>query len=231
MYKNILLDLDDTILDFHKAEHNALKKALKELGVEPSDKIVSRYSEINAEQWRLLEEGKFTRAEILIRRFELLLLEFGIDINAEEANALYKHYLGIGHYFIDEAEELLKRLSSRCLLYLVSNGNMSVQEGRIKSAGIAHYFREMFISDMVGYDKPAKEFFEYCFKRIPNFKREETVIIGDSLTSDIKGGNNAGIATCWFNPHHKKRREDIFVDYEVSELNMIPDVLDLSNTS
>lgn len=196
----ILFDLDDTILDFKKAERAALKKTLLELGIEPEERILQRYSEINQAQWKLLELGKLVRSEVKLRRYRLLFEEFGIKESAERAAKIYETQLGIGHYFVDGAEEMLLELSGKCRLYLVTNGTACVQKGRIASAGIGHYFQDIFISEEIGFNKPDREFFERCFAKIPDFRKENTIIVGDSLSSDILGGINAGIQTVWFNP-------------------------------
>ena len=226
MLKTIFLDLDDTLLDFHKAEAAALARALTQLGVDPAPAVIARYSAINAQQWRLLEEGKFTRDEILTRRFDILFRELGVERSSALARRTYEQFLGQGHIFIPGAEALLKALAPRYALYLVSNGTAAVQAGRIASAGIASYFRKIFISEQMGLHKPQKEFFDACFAAIPGFHREEALIIGDSLTSDIRGGDNAGIRTCWFNPQGKPRLEGVRVDYEVSALSQIPPLLE-----
>ena len=226
MLKTIFLDLDDTLLDFHKAEAAALARALTALDVPLTPAVIARYSAINAQQWRLLEEGRFTRDEILTRRFDILFRELGVERSSALARRTYEGFLGQGHYFIPGAEALLEALARRYDLYLVSNGTAAVQAGRIASAGIASYFRKIFISEQMGLHKPQKEFFDACFAAIPGFHREEALIIGDSLTSDIRGGNNAGIRTCWFNPQGKPRLEGVRVDYEVSALSQIPPLLE-----
>ena len=226
MLKTIFLDLDDTLLDFHRAEAAALSKALELLEISPTVETVARYSAINAQQWQLLEAGRFTRDEILTRRFDILFTELGVTRSSVLARQTYEHFLSIGHYFIPGAEELLKALAPRYALYLVSNGTSRVQAGRIASAGIAPYFQKLFISEEMGLHKPQKEFFDVCFAAIPGFHREEALIIGDSLTSDIRGGNNAGLCTCWFNPRGEPRMEGVHVDYEVSGLEQIPPLLE-----
>ena len=128
--------------------------------------------------------------------------------------------------YVEGAEELLKHLSEKYRLYMVTNGTFSVQKGRIKSAGMRPYFKDIFISEEIGYDKPGKAYFDYCFSRISNFHRENTVIIGDSLTSDIQGGKNAGIRTIWYNPHQSQNTSEIQPDYEVNELSAIEDLLE-----
>lgn len=217
--KNVLLDLDDTILDFKKAESQALCKTLCSLGIEPSQHIVQLYSDYNLSQWKRLERGEITRAEVKVNRYRLLFDDLGVDVSPEKATQIYEDNLCIGHYFIQGAPEMLKKLKDRFDLYLVSNGTKRVQEGRLSSAGISGCFKEIFISENVGYNKPSKGFFDFCFSRIPDFKKEETVIIGDSLTSDILGGINSGIKTVWFNPNRNKNDSDIKPDYEISSLD------------
>lgn len=222
MIRNLLLDLDDTILDFHRAEKIALTRALTEAGVEVTDARLSRYSEINDSRWRLLEEKKITRPEVLFSRFEIFFGELGIRADAHAVQTAYERYLSIGHFFMPGAEKLLETLYPRYRLYLASNGTASVQAGRIASAGIAKYFCGMFISEKVGADKPDPAFFRAVFAEIPDFRKEETLMLGDSLTSDIRGGNGVGIRTVWYNPRHKPGREDILPTYEIDDLEKFP---------
>lgn len=226
MIKTVLLDLDDTILDFKKAEGIAVRRTLTELGVPVNDEIAARYSELNAAQWRALEAGEITRAQVLTRRFELLYKELGVERSAEETQRKYEAYLSQGHYFLPGAEALLETLFEKYDLYLVSNGNAVVQEGRLKSANISHYFKEIFISEHIGADKPTKTFFDRCFAQIPDFAKEAAILVGDSLTSDIQGGINAGVMTCWFNPHHKPKNPNIPADYEIENLSDLPPLLE-----
>ena len=224
--KFLFFDLDDTLLDFHKAEAWALRQALRHSGIEPSDAIVARYSAINQSQWELLEEQKLTREQVLIRRFQLLFQELGVDASCEETQHCYENMLAKGHDFMPGAPELLETLNGKYPRYLVSNGTAMVQDCRLRDSGIEKYFQGIFISERVGVDKPQKAFFDRSFATIPNFDPSQAMIIGDSLTSDIRGGNNAGIFTCWYNPKHKPRRADIHVDYESAELMELPKLLE-----
>ena len=226
MIKTILLDLDDTILDFHKAEHIALSATLREIGIEPTEAVLKRYSEINRAHWKRLELGELTRPEVLHGRFTQLFCELGVDGDCYEAQRIYEWKLGTGHYFLEGGQELLDTLYGKYDLYLASNGTDIVQTRRIASANIEHYFKDLFISQRLGFDKPMKEFFDRAFARIEGFRPEEAIIIGDSLTSDIKGGINAGIRTCWFNLHNTKNESGIMPDYEVTSLEEIPALLE-----
>lgn len=236
MFTTILFDLDNTLFDFNKAEGIALSKTLTEIGIEPTEAVIQRYSELNLAQWKLLEQGKLTRERVKTRRYELLFEELGVEYNAEKATGIYESHLATGHYFIDGAEKLLKKLSNAnsYRLYLVTNGTKKVQDGRIASSGISQYFEDIFISEEVGYNKPSLEYFEACFAKIPDFHKEKTVIIGDSLTSDIQGGINAGITTIWFNRHHEKPFEcenhSLPVpDYEIYALSELIPILEGNN--
>ena len=224
MKKIIFLDLDDTIFDFHRAERIALERTLTEMGASPTVKMMDRYSVINKSCWERLERGEMTRAEVLVRRYELLFAEYGLDCDAALTQAKYEAYLSIGHYFIDGAERLLEALTAKGYrLFLASNGTARVQHGRIASAGIAPMFEKMFISQEVGFDKPAREFFAQAFAQIPDFSRELAVIVGDSLTSDILGGKNAEIETIWFNPRGLPTKGGIVPDHTIAHLDeLIP---------
>ena len=226
MYKFLLLDLDDTILDFHKAEYFALRKTLEHFGLDPSDEVCARYSVINQAHWEALERKEMTREQVLVGRYEVLFAEYGIAADAAACAAFYADALSQGHYFLPGAEEALQELSAKYPLYLVSNGTASVQYGRLQSAGIGKYFKAIFISQEVGVNKPDKLFFDRCFEKIPGFDPKQAIIVGDSLTSDILGGKNAGIATCWVNPKGKPARPDIQPDYEIASLTQLPALLD-----
>ena len=219
MIKDIFLDLDDTILDFHMAESVALRKTLTHFGLTPTDAMVARYSEINDAQWKLLEIGELTRDEVKLRRFALFFAEYGVKVEPQDARIYYENSLGVGHYFMSGAEAMLRSFSPQDRLYIVSNGTTAVQNGRIESAGIAPLFRRIFLSEEIGYVKPQKEFFEHCFAEIPDFDRSEAIILGDSLTSDILGGIRAEIRTCWYNPKGADVRADIKPDFEITSLD------------
>ena len=215
----LLLDLDDTLLDFGASEADGLQKTLRSVGIEPTEEIVRRYSEINDAQWKLLELGKLTRTEVKRRRFALLFEWLGVERVVEAVRLYYEKVLGETHVFYEGAEQFLKDVHGKYRLYIVSNGTTAVQNGRIASAGIADYFDGIFLSEEIGYVKPQRAFFDVCFSKIPGFDASDAIILGDSLTSDIQGGINAGITTCWFNPKGKEGRADIHPDYEVRSLS------------
>lgn len=216
MIEFLFLDLDDTILDFQKAERLALAKTLESFGLPPTDTVLARYHEINREHWERLERKELTRPQVLVGRFAALFAEMGLSAQAEQVARAYEENLSQGHYFLPGAEEALKSLSKKYKLYLASNGTARVQAGRLKSAGIIPYFQEIFVSEEMGYNKPDPAYFDACFARIPGFRKDRAMMVGDSLTSDILGGIQAGIATCWVNPHHKTG--SIHPDFEIESI-------------
>lgn len=218
MYQYIFLDLDDTILDFHKAEAIAVAKAFASVGVTPTEDLIRRYSEINKLHWQMLERGECTREQVLVERFAHLFRERDIDASALKCKKAYEELLRVGHYFIPGAEEILSYLAEKYQLYLASNGTARVQDSRLDSAGIRPYFQDVFISERMGSHKPSASFFEACFAKIPGFDRAKALMIGDSLTSDMQGGGNAGIDTCWYNPKGAARMDGMKINYEIQNL-------------
>lgn len=202
MIRDVFLDMDDTILDFHKSERWALQQALEQMGAPPDEKLLNAYHQINKAQWRLLEQGRLTRDVLKIRRFELLVQQEGLAISPTETAACYEGLLSQGFFYKEGARETLEELRQSYRLYLLSNGSTHIQHRRIAGAGLAPYFEGIYISEEVGADKPSPLFFERCFADI--VRRRGTavdvsaaVMVGDSLTSDILGGNRAGLYTVW----------------------------------
>jgi 2-haloacid dehalogenase len=226
MIEFLFLDLDDTILDFKKAEAVAVRKAIREAGVEPTDAVCARYSQINKLHWEMLERGELTREEVLVNRFGMLFEELGYAVDKTAVARNYERLLGIGHWYLPGAEETVKqKLFGKYRLFLASNGTASVQHGRMTSADLYPYFEQAFVSQEIGHNKPSKEYFDACFAAIPGFDREKAMIVGDSLSSDIKGGINAGIKTVWVNPDHKPYG-DIKPDFEIEALHQLPALLE-----
>ena len=225
MIEFLFLDLDDTILDFHKAERIAIGKTIRDFGVEPTEEILHRYHIINKWHWEQLELGKLTRAEVLENRFKVLFRELGREVDAYACARTYEKNLSIGHYFLPGAEEAVARLSQKYRLFLASNGTASVQKGRMTSANLYRFFEKVFVSQEIGHNKPSKAYFDACFAQIPGFDPQKAMMVGDSLSSDIKGGINAGIATVWVNPSHSDCG-DIRPDYQIDALSQLEELLE-----
>ncbi len=224
MVEFLFLDLDDTILDFHKAERLAVSKTIRDFGVEPTEEILSRYHVINKAHWERLERGEITREEVLVNRFAVLFRELGKDVDPTACARAYEGNLSQGHYFLPGAEEAVKSLHEKYRLFLASNGTARVQQGRLTSAGLYPYFEKVFISQEIGFNKPSREYFDACFARIPGFEPGKAIMVGDSLTSDILGGINAGLTTVWVNPEGKPWGS-IRPDYEIKALSQLEELL------
>ena len=219
MLKYLLFDLDETLFDFPAAERAAISEVLSGLGITPTEEIIKRYSEINRSCWEALERGELSRYEVLHKRFDILFSELRLDIESTRAQSEYEYRLSLEHPFIEGGRELLDALYGKYRLYIASNGTALVQDRRIKEADLEKYFDNIFISERVGYDKPLREFFDIAFSQIEGFKKDETIFLGDSLTSDIRGAKNAGILSCYFNRYGIKNNTGITPDYEISRLS------------
>ena len=226
MFEYLFLDLDDTILDFQKAECIAIGRVMEQFGVEPTEERRARYSQINKWHWHQLELGTMTRDEVLEGRFSAFFAELGIDIDRYAVARLYEEYLSQGHWFLPGAEEAVETLSKKYRLFLASNGTASVQKGRMTSANLYRFFETSFVSQEIGHTKPSKAYFDAAFATIDGFDPEKCIMVGDSLTSDIQGGINAGITTCWINPTHAPCPPDIKPDYEIEYLHQLDALLE-----
>ena len=226
MLTHIFFDLDNTLLDFDRGEAHALSRAFRQFGIDPTPAVLARYHDITLRQWELLEEGKLTKDQVLTRRFDLLFAELGVSCDSQAVCDLYESFLAEEHDFIPGALELLEALSPRYSLHLATNGASAVQRRRLADAGILTYFQNIFISEEVGFHKPSPAFFLACFAAIPGFDHTSALMVGDSLTSDIRGGRNAGLRTCWFDHLGRPYRPDILPDYTVAALDQLPALLD-----
>ena len=223
MLKVILWDVDGTLLDFDKAEYAALRNCFEKFGLGVcTDEMIERYVEINKKYWVKLEQGEITRQQVLIGRFEEFFELENIRTDCvEEFNAEYQCQLGANVFFCDDSYELVKSLKGKVKQYAVTNGSKVAQDGKLNKSGLIHLFDDVFISETVGVDKPAIAFFDYVWERIGRYESDEVVIIGDSLTSDMQGGNNAGIRCCWYNPKGLENKKNLKIDWEIRNLNEI----------
>ena len=226
MIEFLLIDLDDTILDFHKAEHVGLLNTLQHYGVEPNIETVELYKEINAAHWHALEQGKMTRKQVNEGRFETLFRQLGREVDGAECAAYYLSQLALTHDYLPGAQEAIISLSKKYRLFIASNGNSVVQFPRLAESGLNNYVEKAFISEALGENKPSKAYFDLCFAQIPGFDPKKAMMVGDSLTSDIQGGINAGIRTCWVNVFGKKNTTAIHSDYEIPALSQLEALLE-----
>ena len=224
-YKIILLDVDGTLLDFDKAEEQGIGFLLRTYGVPETEKNKEAYHKLNQSYWRRMERGELTRDQVLCLRFEEFFGGFGLSVDGKETDRLYRQSLEQSAFCIEGAHELLTALKGRYRLAVVTNGVAATQYKRLADSGLDSYMDWIFVSEEAGSQKPQREFFEYCFERMGRRDVENMLIVGDSLTSDIKGGNTAGIDTCWFNPHEQPNTAGVHVDYEIRSLKELERLL------
>ncbi len=227
MIKTILWDIDGTLLDFHAAEREAIKTLFKRYHLgECTDEILSRYSKINRSYWERLERGEITKPQLLVGRFKDFFRAEGIDIGiASEFNQAYQLSLGDTIVFCDDSYSIVKSLKGRVKQYAVSNGTVVAQTKKLQRSGLGELFDGVYLSEDLGVEKPNTEFFDKVFADIGLNDKTEVMIVGDSLTSDICGGNNAGIVTCWYNPLKSTRNVDCKIDYEITDIHEIYKIL------
>lgn len=227
-YTTLLFDVDDTLLDFDAAELAALPLVCDDYGIPYSEEVRQVYRDINDELWTALEQGNVTREELLTTRFTRLFNTFGYSIDGNEADQRYRDYLVVGQQFVPHADEVVRTLAQEGHdLYVVSNGVTETQHKRLKHAGIHQHFKEVFVSEQTGSQKPMRAFFDYVFERIPEINLEQTLIIGDSYGADIHGGYNAGIDTCWLNAKNKQRTTFCDATYEIENLRQLYAILNM----
>ena len=227
MIKALLWDVDGTLLDFKAAESAAIRRLFGEFSLgECTDEMIRRYSAINEEFWQRLERNEITKQQVLIGRYEQFFAEIGVPVSlAVEFNRRYQVRLGDTIVLRDDSYSIVKSLRRRVRQYVVSNGTVIAQSRKLEGSGLGEMMDGVFLSEALGVEKPNKAFFDAVMERICPEAPEEVMIIGDSLTSDIRGGNNAGIKTCWYNPEGKTAPDEYKIDYVIADLHEIDSLL------
>lgn len=215
-YKIILIDIDDTLLDFQKSEEIAIIKTMEQYGVTPTEQLIQLYKSINSKHWKMFERGEIEREALLVSRFKEFFGPLNInETNYSKINESYFDNLASNPIEIDGAAQFLEKLSKDYKIYAITNGVKRVQTRRLSLVSIKNYFEKIYISEEVGYQKPNVEYFEYVLNDLNIKDKKELLIIGDSLTSDIQGGINSGIDTMWYNP--KNNSSNIKYDYMINK--------------
>ncbi len=227
MVKAILWDVDGTLLDFLAAEKAAIRRLFGEFGLgECTDAMVARYSAINDGYWKRLERGEIAKKEVLIGRFREFFSELGIDPDlAESFNARYQHALGDTVVYRDDSLEIVKALRGKVKQYVVSNGTVIAQTKKLQRSHLGGWMDGVFLSEELGAEKPSPAFFDQVFAALPDLNKADMLLVGDSLTSDMRGGLLAGIPTCWYNPDRLPRPADMAMDYEIQDLHQVLSLL------
>lgn len=227
MIKVLLWDIDGTILNFLAAEKEAMKKCFEVCGLGVcTDEMIERYSKINKKYWEMLERGEIIKPQVLVGRFEEFFKSEGIITDcASKFNKEYQVRLGDTICFHDDAYELLKSFRGTVKQYAVTNGTKVAQDKKLNLSGLREIFDDVFISEELGVEKPGIGFFEKVWERIGRYESNEVMIIGDSLTSDMRGGNNAGILCCWYNPKKVVNDKGVRIDYEIDDLQKVREIV------
>lgn len=226
-YDYLLFDADNTLLDFDENERVSIYNTFEHFDIPCDEQTLKMYHDINIMYWRMLDEGKIERDVLLVKRFETLYEKLGVKRDPAATEDYYRVQLGLGNQLILGAIELCMQLKlAGYKLYIVTNGVSKTQHDRLEGSGLAPIMDGIFISDEIGYNKPAKQFFDYVASHIEGFDPKRALVIGDSLTSDIKGGVDYGIDTCWINIYGKANTSEIKPTFEVSGIMDVPTILE-----
>ena len=219
-YEWVLLDADGTIFDYDEAERYALEATLQDFELAFDEGTVEVYRRINGALWLDFEEGKIEADRLKVLRFERLLAAMGAGVSDPAwFSAVYLRHLGECAALIDGAAQVVRALHARARLALITNGLKEVQRSRLAKSQLEPFFEAIIISDEIGVSKPDPGIFDVAFLRMGEPDRSDVLIVGDSLTSDMKGGRDYGIDTCWFNPDHAPREPQIDTRYEIDALS------------
>lgn len=221
----VLLDADETIFDFKRAEAHSFKLMLESFGVEYTDERLALYSDINLHMWKALELGEVTRERLKTLRFEKFFEQIGVSgVDTVAVNDCYLTNFSNSTFLIDGAVEFVKELSNYCKIYLATNGMTKAQTGRFLKSAVKDYIDGMFISEQIGFAKPDKAYFDFIFSELNITDKSRVIMVGDSLTSDMQGGRNAGITTCLYSRNDEVVQSDL-CDYQITDYNEFFDIL------
>lgn len=224
-YKILLFDVDNTLLDFDANEAESFKNTMVDKGEDYSEELYEAYRKMNHELWKSAELGQVTVDEVVNTRFAKLMNLYGKEVDGIDYENTYRSYLNKGVQEMPYVHEVLSELKKNYKLYVITNGLRETQDYRMKGSGLEAYFEKIFISEVVGANKPSKDFFDYVKDNIEDFDSSKALVIGDSLTSDIKGGNLAGIDTCWMCKEDSINDTDIIPKYTINSLKELYSIL------
>ena len=225
-YQVLLFDADETLFDFKMAEKQAFLRALEEYKLDvDKEESLKLYSQINKHIWEEFERGEITADRLRVERFERFSKKIKIDFDAVSFSKAYAKFLGEGAYLFDDSVEVIEKIKKKYKLALVTNGLKDVQKSRISKTPLKDYFQELIISDEIKISKPDPRIFDYALDKLDHMDKSKVLMIGDSLTSDMQGGINAGIDTCWYNPNHLENKSGLNLTYEIHSLNELKEIL------
>lgn len=225
-YPYLLFDADDTLFDFPKASSRAFEKMCQLHSIPHTPEVYQIYHEINRELWAAFDRGEVTKEFVILERYVRFLRSLNLDRDPAACNRDYLSALGEGVYPLPHAEAVCRELKDRGhRMYIITNAVASVQRSRLRGSVFADLFEDAFISEEAGAGKPSRAYFDYVRRRLPGMTAENTLVVGDSLATDIRGANNAGLPCCWFNPEGKPRLEGPRVDYEIADLRQLLEIV------
>lgn len=224
-YTTLLFDVDNTLLDFDANEEESFRSMMLELGETYTDEWYQTYKRINTRLWKRMEKKELSIEEVVNNRFAIFMRHYGREVDGQQWEKVYRRYLNRGIQQIPHVHQVLSELKKSYRLYVITNGMEETQEFRMEHSGLNQYFLDYFISERIGANKPSKEYFDYVKAHIADFQASDTLVIGDSLTSDIKGGNDAGMDTCWFMKDQQAEPKEAVPTYIIHELPEIFSVL------
>ncbi len=220
----VFIDIDDTLLDFTKCANDAIKSACNKFGVPYTTMLVDTFHPINLDLWHRLEKKEVTKEKLFDTRFQIVFDKLGIKADGIAFETAFRENFHESAILVDGARDLLEYLRSKYKVYVASNASMHQQTNRMKRAELDGYIDGYFVSEEIGFPKPQKEFFDACFKALPDVKPQDVVMIGDSLSADIKGACEYGLKTIWYN-HRNEPTSDVKCDYIVSRLSEVKNIL------
>lgn len=224
-YDTLLFDLDDTLLDFEKAEEYAFFKTFSENNIDILEGMFEKYKSINKVLWKNYEMGLIEQADLMVQRYNDLFTIYNIEKDPEYINNCYLNNLMFGNFIIDGAKEFLTGVKNDCKIYVVTNGKSKTQRKRIADSEIKEFIEKIITSEEAGFRKPFKCFFDYAFKELDIQSKERTLLVGDSLSADIKGALDYGMDACWFNVKDKDRVDGIVPTYEARSFKELKEIL------
>ncbi|MBF0713580.1 noncanonical pyrimidine nucleotidase, YjjG family [Gemella sp. GH3] len=229
MYKYLLFDLDNTLLDFDLAEDKALNMLLKEQNVDNIEEFKEKYTSINKQLWHQLDNKEISREFLINNRFRKLFSCFDIEVDGKHLAKRYEYFLSMQGYYLEGAVQLLDKLKDNYEIYAATNGFYNIQTNRLENSSLQKYFKEVFISEVFDVQKPDKRFFEIASSKIPNFEKEKALMIGDNIFADIQGAKNFGIDSVWCNFKNIENNTGILATYEVKNYDELLELLTNSN--
>ena len=225
-YPYLLFDADDTLFDFPKASSQAFSVMCRKNDVPDSPETYQLYHEINLVLWAAFNHGEITKEFLTLERYVRFLNALELDRDAAQCNRDYLQALGRIVYPLPYAGEVCRGLVHRGhKLYIITNAVASVQRSRLSACSFGDVFTAAFISEEAGAAKPHKAYYDYVRRQVPEITPENTLVIGDSLSTDIQGANNAGLPCCWFNPSKKAAPENLRIDHTITDLRQLLDIV------